>query len=402
MQSYYSKLAAPLLFFIAISFASIVQPVSTATRILPTGGKINYAELSWLRIEGNDIKDQWGNIIRLRGVNIILYNPAEWWQGKLDQMLNQKLENLGVNVVRLCVNTGTFPAYVSDMDWIIDWCKRRGIRVIIDCHHIHEQPAGWPFPPPIPSGWFADQSAGEEWMQWWESVVTYYKSEPAVFGIGLLNEPHDDAGGSFTLSRWKARAEECVRRVKAINPNIIPFVSGSWGMTYWSNNEINNPVPFFQQDPNFEYDVVFETHLYPYYVFYDNYKKWGSFQFMQYYLAGDYANGWEKIQQQLEDPISSPDWAGHWGVFGLGELPIFVGETGCQPLAEENTNGDLPDDVQRQVMLDLIKWFNKHQIHYTVWVWMNPFVGGSMDLVGMPPDYEESWMYTVLKNELKT
>jgi aryl-phospho-beta-D-glucosidase BglC (GH1 family) len=358
----------------------------------------------WLHVDGKYIKDESGDVVRLRGVNIIFYYPVSWWQGKLDCMFNSKLEALGVNVIRLATQMAYFPTYSAEMDWMVNWCKQRGIRVIIDCHKLPPAPTDWPFPPSIPSGWFDNGTAGEEWMQWWESVVTHYKDEPTVFGIGLLNEPHDTLSGdsALMLLKWKTRAEECVRRVKAINPHIIPFVSGEWAMNFWSSDQMEHPIPFFQQDPNFEYDVVFEPHLYPYYVFYSEYAKWGSFDFLEYYLARNYQKGWEEMQKQLEDPISSPDWADHWGIFGLGELPIFMGETGYQSLAEGWTNGSLPDDVQRQVMLDLINFFNKHQTHYTVWVWMSTFDGGSMDLVGLPPNYAESWMYTVLKNELKT
>lgn len=358
--------------------------------------------MQWLHIDGKYLKDELNRIITLKGVNESLYHMRSDWGGKLDLVYCPKLEELAPNVVRLCIAQGTFSTYKADVDWVIAWCKQRNIRVILDCHLLGDQPTDYPWPD-IPVGWFYDAPSGEQWMSWWESVVTAYKDEPTVCGIGLLNEPHELPTINDLLA-WKSRAEACVRRVKAINPNIIPFVSGSWAMPFWSPDQLNQPIPFFQQDPAFEHKAVFEIHVYPYYVFYQNYKQWHSYTFMEHYLARRYDTGWEEMQRQLEDAVASPDYAGHWGIYGLGEIPIFSGEIGYDPTFEGITNGDFPNDVQLRLTLDYIKLCNKHEIGYAYWLWMYIMAGnavGSSALVGSPPNYYERTMYPYLKTEFE-
>lgn len=385
----------------------MASAVRTSQAAIQSSGTIIHG---WWNVDGTSIKDEYGNTVRLQGVNIMFYCPVSWWQGKLQTMFNSKLEALGINVIRIDTQMAYFPKYSADMDWIVNWCKQRNIKVIINLHHLPPEPTNWPFPPSIPDGWFDNKTAGDEWIQWWKNVVSHYKNEPTVIGIGLLNEPHGNNFNKTTFIEWDARAKECIRQVKAVNPHIIPFVSGWWADTAWSNNWSNNNIPFFQQDPDFQYDAVFEIHLYPYYVFYDGYaatrnSSFVKYSFVKYYLEGNYQKGYEEMQKTLEDPVSGPNWAGHEGIYGLDELPIAVGEIGYDPGAEQLTNGSFPNAVQQQMTLDLIKLLNKHQLGYAAWVWMTltPVNNGDrLDLVGPSPTYQESWMYNILKQNLNS
>ena len=48
-----------------------------------------YAEIPWLHVEGNRIKDPNGNVVVLRGISLIDLGFLEGWQGGAFNMINR-------------------------------------------------------------------------------------------------------------------------------------------------------------------------------------------------------------------------------------------------------------------------------------------------------------------------
>lgn len=309
--------------------------------------------MDWLHVDGKHIKDRWGRTARLRGVNTVYYETWAYHNPK-EKVYSPTLATLGANVIRLAVGTNNFPAYKSEFDWMIQWCKQRNIRIIWDCHIIGDTPDNI-----RPNNVWNDLTLREEWITWLENVAQTYINEPCVCGIDLLNEPPNaELNTPETFQTWVDAATEAIDRIHAINPNLLIFIQGIGAEWWWGSRPFQRQ-PFINR-PN----CVFSTHLYPNLTFYKQYELWGDHPWIKDYIDGNFDAGWMGMQNYLENVSDNK-------LSFLGEHPIFVGEIGLEYTRLESgmalSQGYTPFPNAWQVWLDLIRFFNKHGIHYAQW-----------------------------------
>lgn len=170
-----------------------------------------------LHVEGKYVKNDLGNIVRLRGV--CLYEiPSYVDHIKYDQPIAtrvQVLKNLGVNCVRLPIhkvnwdtNKDTNGDGVGCRDFnyqVIDAFTAAGIYVFVGLHYgvgdTDEQ--NWAANPQILTNWYIN------------NIINRYKTNPGVH-IYIWNEPHyefwggSDLGGGVSSGYWNAMKSVCI------------------------------------------------------------------------------------------------------------------------------------------------------------------------------------------------
>ncbi len=258
------------------------------------------AELTFLKAQGQNIVNQSGDKVLLRGVglgNWMLPEGYMWKFGnqadrprRIEKLVSdligpeqadrfwaefrknyiteadvQRIAGLGYNSVRPALNARLFltesdpPLRVNEgfelLDNLVKWCKARGIYVIID---MHGAPGGQ-------TGQNIDDSANDKpelFMQTkhqdrlvdlWTAIAKRYQDEPAVAGYDLLNEPLPGRTGA--AAQFKDQVEPLYQRItKAIRQVDQKHMIILEGMD-WSNDWSVFTKPF---DGN----LVYQFHYY--------------------------------------------------------------------------------------------------------------------------------------------
>ena len=214
----------------------------------------------WLHTSGNKILDSSGREVWLTGVNWFGFNCSErsvhgLWARRLED-LSDIIPELGFNIVRLPVSTeilnewmtgnakmplsiNTAPGvndHIKDLnslelfDYLIDYFRSIGVKVIIDAHSPHTDNSGHVYPL-----WYRNSISTAVFQQTWEWVASRYANDDTILGFDLENEPHGalDApdgfakwDGSNDQHNWKKAAQDTALKVLSINPNLLIFVEG--------------------------------------------------------------------------------------------------------------------------------------------------------------------------------
>jgi endoglucanase len=123
--------------------------------------------------------------------------------------------------------------------------------VLLDCHNYgrykidgtNEQILGTL---QVPNSVFAD---------FWRKVADRYKNESAVYGYGVINEPHDIGDDG----RWLAAAQAAIDEIRKVDAAHTVFVAGDhWGGAYSWRNTSNEDLDI--RDPVDK--LVYEAHQY--------------------------------------------------------------------------------------------------------------------------------------------
>jgi hypothetical protein len=239
--------------------------------------------LTFLHTQGQDIVDESGKKILLRGVglgNWLLPEGYMWKFGeggdrprKIEQLVTdligpekskqfwtefrnnyitetdiQRIAELGYNSVRPALNSRLFltetdlPQRVEEgfvlLDHLVGWCKAHGVYVILD---MHAAPGGQ-------TGQNIDDSAKdqpelfqepkfqERLVDLWKQIARRFKDEPAVAGYDLLNEPLPERTGA--AKAHKAELEPLYRRltqaIREIDSRHMIIVEGADWANDWS------------------------------------------------------------------------------------------------------------------------------------------------------------------------
>jgi endoglucanase len=133
------------------------------------------------------------------------------------------------------------PTEMSRIDSIIGDARSRGMVVLLDCHNFgrykvdgtNEQILGTSR---VPKAAFADL---------WRKIADRYKNESAVYGYGLMNEPHDMGNDK----RWPRAAQTAVDEIRKVDTAHTILVAGdhwsgahSWRNTSNENLDIQDPA----------------------------------------------------------------------------------------------------------------------------------------------------------------
>lgn len=233
-----------------------------------------------LRAEGGVIVDRHGDRLRLIGVNWAGGHNHHFAPAGLDKAplrsLARLVRQLGFNLVRVTFSSETFgknPSVsaravaanpvlyglqaVEVLDRVVEALAAEGLLVWLDGHMLE---ADWCCDVRDCNGlWFNNRHTEDEWVEMWAKVARRYKTQHAVIGVGLKNEPRPvcegpswgvgercnltafkDAGavpdsvgciepgwafGPPRL-RWREAAERAGAAVLRENPKLLVSVSG--------------------------------------------------------------------------------------------------------------------------------------------------------------------------------
>lgn len=192
----------------------------------------------------------------LRGINLVPL-PSGWYKGAPEFVFPTDdhiayYKRVGMNAIRLpIVWENMQPELKGNLDvrylsHTLDFIKRAGahdMKVVIDLHNY---------------GRYRGELVGsvavsaESFGDFWTRVARIFSRFSAVYGYGLMNEPHDTNG------LWHKVAQAGVDGIREVDRDRMIFVGGD----SWSNPELwpkVNPSRFVVDPSN---RVTYEAHLY--------------------------------------------------------------------------------------------------------------------------------------------
>jgi len=393
---------------LSVQSSSPVVPITVTTTPPPSdetmfdnchvGGELMSARP--LHVEGRYIKDEYGNIIKLRGVNKVEFadDPDGIWMGSTtwrDENVAAELDAMkswGVNIVRCHLSVDLWkydigpgsgnPASpycaISAREAIkrfLTMAAERGIYVILDSYSVRSYWTGGqqdplPFPPHQTSENASEVIASvDDFVDFWRSVAVELKNYPNVM-FSLWNEASEKSGSGLTaeegLAVWLDAFQRSVNAIRETGFNgIILFEwrtgvycniytdGPKWGYTLrdWLGGAIT-----YLKDPTG--NLAFDVHFYRsgggtgLYVTADMQEKWGS----------RYAWNYDQIKMAME-------YMGYrWAVEELN-VPLIIGEIGGN-LGWETSN---PTEHQHEMIgfANTLKILNEWGIHYIAFWWRN-------------------------------
>jgi endoglucanase len=229
---------------------------------LAFGAQISAEGAGFLRTQGQDMVDESGRKVLLRGVGLGNWmlpegymwrfgkdadrprkiekavsdligpgNAVRFWAEFRKQYITQadvrRIAELGFNSVRpaldarLFLTEGDQAAYLDEgfglLDNLVRWCKQEGIYVIIDMHAAPGGQTGQNIDDSLNDtpGLFIDRRNQDRLVDLWVRIANRYKDEPTVAAYDLLNEPLPERTGA--AAKYKRELEPLYRRTtKAI------------------------------------------------------------------------------------------------------------------------------------------------------------------------------------------
>ena len=328
----------------------------------------------WLRVKGDQIVNQKGETVLLRGFGLggMLHmenfidgyaaNEESMREGLL-KVLGEKKYNLyfdtfyrsyftepdaeyihsmGLNLVRIPINYHLFeddmnPGVIKEsafqyLDQVIDLCAKHQIYTIIDLHAFPgSQSQHWHSDNPthIASFWihkdFQDRA-----LHLWEVIARRYKDQPWVAGYDLMNEPADPLGER--VFPYFKRMRDAVRKV---DPNHILFLEGDKYATDFSK--------FTEVWDN----VVYTNHDYavPGFIFGEDYPGTTRGKFYDKdTLERDFL---KKCEFMFSHHV--PLWVGEFG-------PVYTGDP-------------KKDEMRYQILKDQLAYYNKYKVSWCIWLY---------------------------------
>lgn len=265
--------------------------------------------------------------IQLRGVNFTAYDDEN---ESADVVLNgqdfdpdvdfQRVADLGGNAVRLNLWWKVFenpssPYTYSDSGWawlerILVAARAAGVRLILDMH----APQGGFQGPGYSGSYWSSPSLQARHEALLVEMASRYRDEPWIAAWDILNEPSPPNDAA-----WRARAEELVDAVRAVDPNHLLIVEQSFADDYG---------PFLVGDPN----VVYEFHWYERWRWVSQLSypgAWGDYG-VSYPDAGACVPPWDDVvgalQPSAQAPTGTTPWTWITGVpFSVGDPAVFGG-----------------------------------------------------------------------------
>ena len=238
-----------------------------------------FTNLDFLKTDENQIKNNYGkgNCVYLRGTNIGNLFVQESWMSSTDardqKTINEILENrfgldnkdslieqyessyltlddiiklkeLGISVLRVPFtymnfyeknNQGQWKLKsnaFTRLDWIIDQCSEQGIYTILDLHGAFGSQNGQDHSGEVIDNvedvtFYKDSTLKYLTLELWKEVANRYKSNPAVAGYDILNEPGEKAGKTKEY-HWDY-FNEIYNMIRKVDSNHIIIMEACWG-----------------------------------------------------------------------------------------------------------------------------------------------------------------------------
>jgi endoglucanase len=336
--------------------------------------KKNLSDENWLSVSGNQIVNQKGNTVYLRGFglggmlhmeNFIDGYPANeetMRKGLLEVLGKEKynlyfdnflknyftesdaeyIHSLGLNLVRIAINYHLFeddmnPRIIKEdafqyLDRVIELCAKHQIYTIIDLHALPGyQNQHWHSDNPTHRALlWVHKDFQDRALYLWEALADRYKDQPWIAGYDLINEPADPTGKQ--VFPYYKRLRDAIRK---IDPHHILFLEGN---TYAVDFSIFKEV----------WDnVVYTNHDYAVPGFIN---------------GGDYP-GYTRGRYINKDTLEY-DFLKKSEFMFTRNVPLWVGEFG--PVY---TGIPVKDEMRYQVLKDQLAYYRKYKISWCIWLY---------------------------------
>ena len=258
------------------------------------------AGVTFLRTQGQDMVNEGGDKVLLRGVGLGNWmlpegymwkfanggdrprkiekivsdligepNAARFWSQYRMRYITEadvaRIAELGFNSVRPALNARLFltegdnAVYVDEgfqlLDNLVGWCRAHGLYVIIDMHGAPGGQTGANIDdsPSDQAGLFMDKRNQDRLVDLWVKIAGRYKNEPTVAGYDLLNEPLPQRTGA--AQKYKDQLEPLYKRITAA----IRRVDSRHMITLEGADWANDWSVF---GPPFDNNVFYQFHYY--------------------------------------------------------------------------------------------------------------------------------------------
>jgi endoglucanase len=353
-----------------------------------------------LKVVGNKIVDQHEQPVFLRGVclggwmnmedfingypglesglraamtEVLGAGKAEFFFDRwLDHFFSEKdiqfLKSIGCTVVRLALNYRHFESDLapfeylekgfSRLDQAVECCGRYGLYVIFDLHAVQ----GWQN-----TDWHCDNASRHSlfWSQkqyqdrfvaLWQEFARRYKGNAVVAGYNVMNEPVTNAPrGLFDYAAYAPDYEvlnkvyqRVVEAIRLVDPDHIIFLEGDLFSARFDG--MDDPASLGG-------NIVYSSH---------NYNEAGFGPGV--YPSVDKGWGMEWQEQVFVNASGTRFTQTH-------NVPLWVGEFGA---AYNGPLGEIPNRLR--ALDDQLVVFNRHQAHWTIWVYKDIHVMGLMQV----------------------
>jgi len=332
-----------------------------------------------LHVEGNQIKDENGQLIILRGVNkpqhaySVVGNWAkvggDYISGNRDFDINdvrvhlQAMKARGCNLMRLFISLKWWKE--PDQWWwsklfnykqlikdTIQAASEEGLYVLVVLNGIlgqdcHSPAGGLPFPPYLDAEELAVIPDKQTYLGLVFSVANELKAFPNVL-LGPWNEPWGDAH----RVEWQQTVEAIVAQLRAASIDMIVVVE--W-LGYRSYSPVDYDFSFFRTNPISGTNIIYDVHMYR-----------GGF------LGKPYT--YTDVKNRL-----------HAEQIDVATVPLIIGECGVDRWA---TGQEYQNELT--YLTNLLKVLNEWKIGYAAYSWQNERPLG---------DPIENGQFAVLKDE---
>lgn len=264
-----------------------------------------------LQVDGNQIVNEAGEVVRLRGVMIPELGRLHG-DGRFNQELVTAIQGTGANVVRVPVH----PEYWhQDRDYLwryldpfVTWAGDAGLYVIIDWHYIGNIATGAGEQMPD-----IDVPPQELTMEFWQLTAGYFRNASHVI-FEIFNEPE-----SIQADVWRSHATEIIQLIRDQGANQVVIVGGI---------DFGRDLSWVVEAPVAGENIAYASHIYPVHSKFD-YDRWfgnvaeahpvliTEWGFMDEnrdqgpgYLAGDELTYGKPLLQYLDE--HQIGWVGCW------------------------------------------------------------------------------------------
>jgi endoglucanase len=281
-----------------------------------------------LRADGNQIINESGQVVMLRGIAIVDPLLAAWRYGTGNPSLEQSIEMVadwGANVVRIPVHPfmwryGGISEYLQVLDQTIALACQHHLYAILEFHSI-----GFPPYDVFLPGDDAMRTTRQEIREFWEIASARYVNNDAVAFYELFGEPVVEFGvqedSLADWLAWKNYIEDIIDLVRIHAPEKTVIVGGLW---YTAN------LGYVPQYPIDRPNVAYSVHPYP-----------GSYPD---------STGWDMNIGRVKQ-----------------SYPVIATEFGFEPTSpyhwsETNHSG------ARLYRYEIIDYLESHQVSWVVWI----------------------------------
>lgn len=262
--------------------------------------------------------------------NMIRWNIGGWDKAVFPNGLNSSNFN------------ALFQKEIEKADEVIGWARKYGMLVVLDMMGAAQY------------GVFDTKANQSRLIECWKVLAARYRTNTAVWGYDLVNEPHYDEiadKGATEALGWNDLVEKVAQEVRKVDPVKTIFVEGSVG---------GLPEGFSQLRPVRVSNVVYSPHMYlPINITHQGI--FGQKVGLRYPSEDCDIHA---LERGLKPVI---DFQKKWNV------PIFIGEFGCVRWA--------PDGSATRYLSDCIEIFEKYG-----WDWCHHCY---RDWQGWDPEYPE-------------